>query len=159
MNYNKNRLYISREIQKEHKTMWHEISNQTEADKFMEDFFALHDSCIKELKFISGAYVDNNLSMHPINDKRILKVLIQRQFKPDSTIEFGFIGLKNLKYEPYDEEYTCEIFSSTLTFKDGLVWWWLDESPKDSCIVISALKLRWRSFEGKMGKDDFYVES
>ena len=56
-----------------------------------------HDSCIKELKYVSGAYIEEDLSMYPLNDKRILNIIIQCQFEDVSMIEMQFIGLKCLR--------------------------------------------------------------
>lgn len=55
---------------------------------------SFHDSCLKEMKYISGAYVDEELSMLPVNSKRMLSVIIQRQFENPSAIELQFVGLK-----------------------------------------------------------------
>ncbi len=124
-----------------------------------------HDSCIKEMRYISGAYVDEDLSMHPLNDKRILDVIIQRQFKDLSMIEMQFIGLKCLKLYPTDEEYTCEILDSTMFFKDDSIYWCDcgDISKNDfeeyEGTLICASKLRWRSVENKMGQEDFYISA
>ena len=57
--------------------MWQEISNDREIQCFMDKVCFFHDSCIKELKYISGAYVNADLSMHPINDRRLLSVIIR----------------------------------------------------------------------------------
>lgn len=57
--------------------MWEIIHTNSEILKFMESVCYFHDSCIKEIRYISGAYVGENLSMHPLNDRRILRVVIQ----------------------------------------------------------------------------------
>ena len=43
--------------------MWNEISTDDDVLKFMEAVCFFHDSCIKEMSYVSGAYVDVNLSM------------------------------------------------------------------------------------------------
>ena len=103
--------------------MWNEINNDEDLNHFMEMQYAFHDSCIKELKYISGAYVHENLSMHPINDQRVLKIIIQRQFKNPSAIELEFVGLKYLKMSPNDENYTCEIIDATMILKEDCIYW------------------------------------
>lgn len=80
--------------------MWENIRTNNEILKFMEKVCYFHDSCIKEISYISGAYVDENLSMHPLNDRRILRVILQRQCEPYSMIEMEFQGLKYLKLFP-----------------------------------------------------------
>lgn len=57
--------------------MWKELRTQHEIDNFMKEIIGFHDSCIKEIKYSSGAYVEKNLSMSPVNTKRTLTVLIQ----------------------------------------------------------------------------------
>ncbi len=38
--------------------MWETIHTSVEILKFMENVCYFHDSCIKEISYISGAYVD-----------------------------------------------------------------------------------------------------
>ena len=49
--------------------MWHEIFNQDDFVLFNKLSNYFHDSCIKELRYVSGAYVDRDYSMYPLNDK------------------------------------------------------------------------------------------
>ena len=55
--------------------MWETISSSDEISRFMERVYDFHDSCVKEISYISGAYVDDSLSMYPLNDRRILRVI------------------------------------------------------------------------------------
>ena len=87
--------------------MWETIHTSVEILKFMENVCYFHDSCIKEISYISGAYVDEKLSMHSLNDRRVLRVVIQRQHENNPMIEMEFQGLKHLKLFPVDERYTC----------------------------------------------------
>ena len=143
--------------------MWNEVVDENDLKCFMNKMGSFHDSCIKELRYISGAYVEENLSMYPLNDKRILDVIIQRQFEDMSMIEMQFIGLKYLKLYPCAEEYTCEILDSTMIFKDDSIYWCdcgeISESDFEEYegTLICASKLRWRSVENKMGQEDFYI--
>ena len=143
--------------------MWKEIVNENDVTEFLETVCYFHDSCIKEMKYISGASVSDNLSMYPLNDRRILNVIIQRQFDDFSMIELEFQGLKYLKLFPVDGQYTCEILDATLILKGGYVYWCdcggLSETDLDNYegTLICASKLRWRAIDGCMGKDEFYV--
>ena len=67
---------------------WNEITDENSLKEFMERVSFFHDSCIKEMHYLSGAYVNENLDMYPVNDRRILRVIIQRQYEEDSMIEF-----------------------------------------------------------------------
>lgn len=143
--------------------MWNEIVNNDDAEAFMDKFIFFHDSCIKELKYLSGAYVDEQLQMHPINDKRLLRVVIQRQYEELSAIELEFIGVKYLKLFPDDERYTCEILDSSLILKDNCIIWCdcgsLTENNFDDYqgTVICATKLRWRYVDNYLGDKELYV--
>lgn len=145
--------------------MWNEIIDDNDLKSFMERVGYFHDSCIKELKYLSGAYVDEELSMYPINDRRVLNVIIQRQFKDFSMIEMEFKGLKYLKLFPVDDKYTCEILESTMILKeDGIYWCDCGGLSKDDIneyngTLICASKLRWRSINKCMGKKEFFVPS
>lgn len=57
----------------------------------MDTVCGFHDSCLKELKYISGAYVNDELSMLPVNNQRVLSMIIQRQFKNPSVVEMQFV--------------------------------------------------------------------
>ena len=71
---------------------WNEITDENSLKEFMERVSFFHDSCIKEMHYLSGAYVNENLDMYPVNDRRILRVIIQRQYEEDSMIEMEFQG-------------------------------------------------------------------
>ncbi|MBO4934508.1 MAG: hypothetical protein J5441_05005 [Clostridia bacterium] len=142
--------------------MWNEISNENDLTRFMETHDAFHDSCIKELKYVSGAYVNDDLSMYPVNDKRVLRVIIQRQSEKHSVIEMEFSGLNYLKLSPNDENYTCEILDSTLILKDDCVIWCDCGGLTEAGIndydgtVICASKLRWRTADEFIGSKEVY---
>ncbi len=133
--------------------MWHEISNAGELSCFMEEMDFFHDSCVKEMKYVSGAYVESNLSMKPINDKRILKVLIERQYEKLTAIEPEFEGLQYLKLFPVGCEYSCEISDSSAFFENGYIYWCdcgdltKNDLENYNGTVICASKLRWRAVE------------
>lgn len=143
--------------------MWMEISDENFLKNFMESVDFFHDSCIKELKYISGAYVDEELSMYPINDRRVLNVIIQRQYEKNPMIEMEFSGLKYLKLFPVDEGYTCEISDSTMILKEGCIYWCdcgglLEANLRDYAgTLICASKFRWRPIDKCMGKKEFFI--
>lgn len=147
---------------KEREYMWNIIVTSDDILQFMEEMCYFHDSCIKEMSYLSGAYVSDNLSMYPLNNRRVLRVVIQRQHETNSMIEMEFHGLKILKFFPVDEDYTCEILDSTMFIKDGNLYWCdcgnLSESDLDDYegVFICASKLRWRSIKNHMGEKEFY---
>ncbi len=145
--------------------MWYEINNNDDLINFMDMLCSFHDSCIKEMKYLSGAYVNEELSMYPINDRRILKVIIQRQFQDNPMIEMEFEGLKLFRLSPCDDNYSCEILDSTMILKDGFIYWFDCEGMSIGDLdtydgtVICALKLRWRSIGNCMGEKEFFTSA
>ena len=143
--------------------MWNEISNEKDLYSFMDNMYGFHDSCLKEIKYISGAYVDEELSMFPVNSQRILNVIFQRQFRHPSVIEMQFVGLKYLKLFPCDDDYTCEILDATMILKEDCVYWCdcggLSEEDIESYTgtVICASKVRWRAVDEYIGPNEIYV--
>lgn len=142
--------------------MWNEINDNHELISFMNKICFFHDSCIKEMKYLSGAYVNKELEMYPVNDRRILRVIIQRQFEDIPMIEMEFEGLKCLKLFPVDDQYTCEILDSTMILQNGCIYWYdcdgLPEADLDNYngTMICASKFRWRPIEKCMGQKEFY---
>lgn len=143
--------------------MWNEILSDNEIEEFMKQMYWFHDSCIKEIRYISGAYVNKELSMYPINDRRILTVIIQRQFDELSTIEMEFTGLHFLKLYPTDENYTCEILDASMFRKDNRIYWCDGGGVTDADLntyegtIIGASKLRWRALEKSIENEEYFV--
>ncbi len=142
--------------------MWKEIDTDEDLTKFMNMVCSFHDGCIKELKYISGAYVNTNLSMHPVNDLRQLRIIIQCQQEEHAMIELEFEGLKFLNLYPIDDMYTCEILDSSMFFKGGFIYWCDQKSLPTTDLddfegtLICASKLRWRSIENNIGAEEYY---
>lgn len=143
--------------------MWNEIKDSNDIYEFMERIIYFHDSCIKEIKYVSGAYVNENLSMRPINESRVLSVIFQRQFKDISMIELQFEGIDYLKLFPNNENYTCEILDSSMFMFNNRIYWADSEDVSSSNFesydgtLICASKLRWRAIEGCIGDKDYFV--
>lgn len=147
--------------------MWKKIENDRDLQAFMEMMDHFHDCCIKELKYISGAYVAEDLSMNPINDRRVVSVVVQRQWEENAMIEMEFSGLNYLRLCPVDESYTCEIQGATMCYHDGMLYWCDCEgvaAPDFKCYlgtIFCAKEFRWRAVENHLGEAAFYqaVES
>ena len=143
--------------------MWNEIANEIDLNSFMNTVYKFHDSCLKELKYISGAYVNENLNMLPVNKQRILSIIIQRQFENPSVIEMQFMGLKYLKLFPNDENNTCEILDATMILKEDCIYWCdcgglsAENIEGYTGTVICASKVRWRAVDEYIGSNEIYV--
>ena len=126
--------------------MWNSISSEQDLSILMSTVCAFHDSCIKEIKYTSGAYVDNDLTMYPVNDLRALKMIIQRQFDNPSAIELEFLGLKYFRLSPCDEQFDnmtgidFEYFCADLLKKNNFINVSVTQKSADHGIDIFAEK-------------------
>ena len=123
---------------------WNEILSEQALTEFAALTGHFHDGCVKELRYISGAYVDANLNMYPLNDRRVLRMIVQCQSKEHPVIELEFAGLKSLSLSPVGTDYTCEISKAVMRMEDGCFCW-----SDDGDTTVRAEKLRWRL----LGKD------
>lgn len=143
--------------------MWNEIKSGKDLKSFMDTVCGFHDSCIKEIKYISGAYVDETLSMLPINTQRTLSMIIQRQFENPSVVEMQFVGLKYLRLFPIGEDYTCEILDTTMILKKDCIYWCdcgglsATDIENYTGTTICASKVRWRAADEYIGSDEIYA--
>ena len=144
--------------------MWKTINNESELKDFMQLMCNFHDSCIKEMRYLSGAYVQENLSMYPYNNERALKVIIQRQERNPCSIEMEFTGLlkMNLFLEDSDD-YTCEIIGATMIFARDRIYWCDDTDLSEADMerykgtLICSKSVRWRETDKYIGKEEVYV--
>lgn len=142
--------------------MWNYIRDEKDVVYLFDLYGNFHDSCIKEFKYISGAFVSEDLSMQPCNNKRNLKIIFQRQYKNPSVIEIEFLGLKQLILFPLDENYTSEISTATMIYNDSdILWYDNDKLSKDAIsnykgILICSSKVRWRTAEEYIGQKNIY---
>ena len=142
--------------------MWNEIISEHDLSDFLSRFGYFHDSCIKEIKYISGAYVNEDLSMYPINSQRTVKIIFQRQYSNPSVIEMEFIGLSQLSLFPPDDNYTCEIVDATMIRHDDRIYWCdcgglseMDLNDYRGTLICSS-KVRWRTADEYIGKKEIY---
>lgn len=143
--------------------MWNEIKNENDIEFFLDRVKYFHDSCIKEISYISGAYVNEDLGMYPVNNQRTLSIIIQRQFDKDSVIEMQFSNLKYLKLYPVEVDYTCEISGCSMLEKDGLIYWCDEENLTrtdefDECqgTSVCASSVKWRVLNDCLGNSIIY---
>ena len=137
--------------------MWHSITSQNDLLVFLDLINYFHDSCIKEMKYVSGAYVNDDLSMYPLNSVNTLSVIFQRQSENFLTFELEFSNLEFINFFPVSPQYTCEILDAILIKKDNLYYWCDSRHVNESEIeqydgtVICSSGLRWRSIENNQG--------
>ena len=136
--------------------MWNEIHTEDEIKNLMKLYGGFHDACLKEIRYISGAHVGDNLAMNPFNNIRTVDVIFQRQYRNPTVIVMRFIGLDVLHLCPQKENYTCDIHNVMMFFKDGLIYWvdgWVTESQVEEYggTWICAEKIQWRVIDECIG--------
>jgi len=100
---------------------WHEITNAEDIHGLLEFYGGFHDSCIKELKYVSGAEVNNNRALRFGESKdRIVNITLQRQWLPIS-IELRFVGMRKMNIVGWQRNYFCDIFDCYLAIHHDLV--------------------------------------
>jgi len=143
--------------------MWNEISTEEDIVNFMNLFGGFHDSCIKEIRYVSGAYVGANLGMKPFNDSRTVDIIFQRQWKNPMAIVMRFTGLNTLQLAPVSDKYTCDIFDASMFFKNNCISWAdsIDVEKEDIesyCGTwICADSLQWRATDECIGEDEVFL--
>ena len=145
---------------------WTQIKNQKDIDDLMEKFDYFHDSCVKEIKYTSGMYVEKEAKgMNAVNEKREVHVIVQRQWRP-YCLEMIFEKILCMGLKPQDECYDGVIYDAYIT-KEKDYWVWFDATDfKDdykemydynNVTFVKAEKIKWRFNDELLGEDDIFV--
>jgi hypothetical protein len=127
-----------------------EIQDQEDIQELMIKFGYFHDSCIKEIYYISGGYVGDNRAMYPINSDRTVHIIFQSQAAEYSVIEMKFNSINKLNLVPRNDDCDCIIYDASLIKIDYLFYWseWvnfgINDIDKEYGTWISAEKVSWR---------------
>lgn len=140
---------------------WNEIVSQHDLSAFLALYDNFHDCCLKELRYVSGAFINQNLAMKPINDQRKLLVIFQRQSENNPVVELEFSSLESLNLKPSNPMYTCEIFDATMYFENGKIYWADSSEFKKARKVydgtwVCAERVRWRFVDEYIGEQEIY---
>ncbi|WP_346929606.1 hypothetical protein [Clostridium sp.] len=145
---------------------WTEIRNQEDIDKLMYDFGGFHDGCLKELRYLSGEYVNKDLSMYPLNSERNIYTIFQRQWKNPSVIEMVFEGVECMTLNPRNEDYDGIIYGAYMVIQDGrFIWFDCDDFKDDyrelykynDVTWIKAETVKWRVVDNYLGDEDVFI--
>ncbi len=140
---------------------WTEIKTQNDIDYFMEITGNLHDSCLKELKYLSGMFVDDKNSMQAVNCKRQIHMILQSQWEPH-TIEIIFDKISSMHLNPPDENYDGIIMGAQIVIEDdNLVWFDSDDFQnsynelynQQFVTYIKSEKIKWKIHNEYIGED------
>lgn len=124
---------------------WSFVETQQDADRFLEETGGLHDSTIHTVRYESGNYVDGENMMH-LPDLRHVVMELHSQWCP--RIELVFDGVTALNLRPPGDNYSGDIFDSTLLVKDCTVFFadsWMETVDVSyPGTWITAYSLKWR---------------
>lgn len=149
---------------------WKELKDSKDVSALLETFGHFHDGCIKELKYISGEYADEHLSMMPLNALRKLSVIFQRQFSNPSAIEIVFEGLRKMHLAPSYGNRDGIISGVSMGVTSGIVYWSDCESfdvfdvsqmnyasEYNEYTWMISEKAKWRNADEYIGNDEVYI--
>lgn len=139
--------------------IWNCIKDTKDIEYLLNIYCNFHDTCICNLKYISGAEVDNEGAMQcGDSEDSKLNIIFQSQMVR-KTLELQFIGLRRINLIGYQENYFCDIFSCYLSLYNGYIVWadteyFNPESPCENKLLdesmtsfIVADGLKWRFIE------------
>ncbi|RDU25249.1 hypothetical protein [Anaerosacchariphilus polymeriproducens] len=139
-----------------------EIKNEQDIMELMQEFNWFHDSCIKELKYLSGGYVNEDGSMYASNSIRSLSIIFQSQNARARVIELKFDLINKLNLVPSNDKYDCVIYDASLVKIDNIFYWsdWEDFKIEDinteDGTWISGQKVSWRILKDCFGELEIY---
>lgn len=145
---------------------WTEIKNQKDIDSLMETTGGFHDSCLKELKYLSGMFVDDNHSMLAFNSKRQIHMILQSQREP-CTIEIIFDKISCMHLNPTDESYDGIIMGAHIAIEDGNFIWFDSDDFQNSyeelynhqfITYIKSEKIKWKIHNEYVGEDSVFIK-
>ena len=86
---------------------WNYIESQDDVSSLMSQAYGFHDSVLKDLNYVSGAYVDKDKNMHPHGNLRKVTMHIESQWC--QSIELIFEGVTALNLRPAGDNYSSDI--------------------------------------------------
>jgi hypothetical protein len=138
---------------------WENINTNDDIKKVMLLFDNFHDSCIKEISFKSGTYVDTDLSMVMVN-KTVAHIIFERTSNKTPGLEFMLEGIVKMSININPLE-SLEIQEACFIKKENLLYWFDDlngEKNKDSCNWFSCQSIRWRERKDTLGEKYLFCE-
>lgn len=127
--------------------MWKQVKTKSDIEELIFESQNFHDCCLHSMEYSSGAYVNKDGSMYPINSSRILTMQMHQQGSPAKVLQLRFEGLQALVLSPTSPDYTCELLEGYVILQndeiilssDGL-----DVGTKEQRLFIRASQLRWK---------------
>ena len=133
----------------ENNMLFNNISDKSSIDYLMHMFNGFHDSCIKEIRYVSGTYVDRNRAINPFDSIKTAAVIFQSQSAAIRTIEMKFEKVHRLILCPKGEDEDAIIYGASIKKYNGLLYWSsiddaeLTELESNEFTWISSEKISW----------------
>ena len=146
---------------------WHRLKSQSDIDELMEAFGHFKDSVITEMAYVSGAFIHQGLLMYPVNAKRRLRVIFQRQDKKLPSVEIVFDEIKYLNLAPTGTNNFAQIEKVHFSYEGNRLYWAetsdfsVSKIGKDVSYMrftwIAAKRAQWRVLENNLGSNQVYT--
>ena len=100
---------------------WHEIKSTADIDALLDQYGGFHDSCLVELYYRSGAYVDKDNAMvcEPRASYEMHMVFHSQWYK--NPLELCFNGVRKFNIVGFQDNYFCEILDCYLAIHTDLI--------------------------------------
>ncbi len=138
------------------------IDNQESIDYLMNQFNGFHDSCIKEVKYVSGAYVSKNGAINPFDSTKTMTIIFQSQGANIRTIEMKFDGIVRFNLCPKGEMEDAVLYGASILYYNGLIYWSslydvkLSELEDCDSTWVSSERISWRALDNCLGDKIIY---
>lgn len=133
--------------------IWRKITNQEEANQFLERVQYFRDAILRESKFSQGAFINENLALS-ISHKPHLRCLFQRQKQEPEVVEIFFVNVETIRLcsMPYDA-----IEEGTIRVSEGkLLWSDCSDIQLEKSSLVSSDFAYWREIKGWLGPRERY---
>ena len=101
---------------------FYEINTDYDIEQLMNNFGSFHDSCIKEIVYISGGYVEEDGAMNPFDSEKCVIIVFQSQCAKYRTIEVKFEGVVQMNLVPKPDYYDNIIYDASLIKNNELFY-------------------------------------
>jgi len=124
---------------------WNYIESSEDIQIMMESFRGFHDSVLRELNYVSGSE-KNEKGITATDYLRQVSMIFDSEWS--DSIEIVFEGVLGLNLRPAKDNYTSELFSATILFKDKTILFYDGEVETEQIRYegtwINALGMRWK---------------
>ena len=128
---------------------WHYIESQEDVDFLLKQTYSFHDTVLKDLKYVSGSYVDDNKAMKCVDTEKRVTMCFDSQLC--RSIELVFEGVVALNLRPHPDNCFSGIFCASVLLNNASMFFCdtkLDSADKSyEGTWIESHSLRWRFYD------------